>query len=75
MFTLLVVALVLSILVLLGILVSHLSALALAGDVALIVLIGYLVVRVRAKMSRRERETMRARIDELERKIELIAGK
>ncbi len=75
MFVVLVITQVLASLSLLGSLVKGLGGLAIIGNMALVVLLAWLTVRVRVKMTRKEKENLRARIDELEKKIESITKK
>jgi len=75
MFAILVAALVLAAFGLLGGLVKGLGGLAIICNLALVGLLVWLTVRVRVKMTRKEKENLRASIDELERKIEAITKK
>lgn len=74
-FVILVIALVLAFLSLLGSLVKGLNSLAIIGNLALAGVLIWLTIRVRVKMTRKEKENLRARIDELEKKIESITKK
>ena len=68
----LVVVLILSFLTLIFGIVTK-SLIIIVPQAALVVIIIYLLIRVRVKISKREKEKLRAKIEELEKKLEGIS--
>ena len=65
----------LAILTFLGILISALKPLAIVGDVMIVLIMTYVLIRVRRKMNTKEKENLVARLSDLEKKIESVTKK